>query len=254
MLEPVRDQALRLLKVPTEPHPPAGDPAKLRVFRAAPNYWRYRLVVWGLRQFAGLLGLVAGLVGLYFLMRGVDVPYVVGLWQFAEAVGVLAFLVQIPFSLAVLRLDYELRWYLVSDRSLRIREGVLSVREQTMTFANVQQVGIRQGPLQRLLGIADVHVRTAGGGSGGMHGEEAGAARHMHEGFLRGVANAVEIRDAIRERVRLHRDAGLGDPDDPGHAPAGTGEPALTAAREVLDEVRALRGALRPERAAARAR
>ena len=53
-----------------------------------------------------------------------------------------------------------------------------------------------------------------------------------------------EIRDAIRERVRLHRDAGLGDTDDPEHVLPEAPANALLAARDVLAEVRALRNAL----------
>ena len=49
------------------------------------------------------------------------------------------------FSFAVLRLDYEKRWYIVTDRSLRIREGVLNVREMTVMFANIQNVSVMQG-------------------------------------------------------------------------------------------------------------
>ena len=54
----------------------------------------------------------------------------------------------LPLTFALVRLDYELRWYIVTDRSLRIREGVTSLRESTMTFANIQHIAVRQGPLQ----------------------------------------------------------------------------------------------------------
>ena len=133
------------------------------------------------------------------------------------------------------------------DRSLRIREGILTVREKTMTFANIQQTSIRQNPLQRLLGIQDVQVRTAGGGggsTGSRHGHgEVGEA--MHEAYFRGVDNAEEIRTAILERVRLHRDSGLGDPDEPEPdlAPAAV-SPPVAAAHELLAEIRALRSTL----------
>jgi hypothetical protein len=79
-----------------------------------------------------------------------------------ELLGLGLFLVQMPFSLAAARLNYEMRWYIVTDRSLRLREGIFGVREMTLTFANVQNIAIRQGPLQRALGLADVVVRTAG--------------------------------------------------------------------------------------------
>ena len=248
MGERLRSLLLQLLRVPPDPALPEG--ASVRIFRAAPAYLRYQLVMWGLAQTGALIGLIGGLVALRFLRPVVGSGLVSGLLYGAEALAWLTFLLQVPFSLALLRLDFDLRWYILSDRSLRIREGILRVKEKTMTFANIQQISIRQNPVQRLLGIADVQVRTAGGGSsGGGSGHEMGES--MHEAFFRGVDNAEEIRRAIQDRVRLHRDAGLGDPDEPEPralpmaTPAGSAEAALHAARELLQEMRALREALR---------
>ena len=122
-----------------------------------------------------------------------------------------------------------------------------------MSFANLQQVEIRQGPLQRFLGLADVCVRSAGGGDPEKgvkgHGEEAS----LHLGVFQGVENAVEIRDLILERLRKFREAGLGDPEDRrAHAtplPASTGGSMAEALSELLDEARALRRAVSGERA-----
>ncbi|HEX6927046.1 MAG TPA: PH domain-containing protein [Longimicrobiaceae bacterium] len=236
MPEGLRRWLLKVLRVPPEPAIPEG--ASVRVFRAAPAYFRYRLVLWALGQLGALGGLIAGLIGLSFLMPIVTHPLLSFGLRAVEAVAWLTFVVQLLFSLAVLRLDFDLRWYVLSDRSLRIREGIMTVKEKTMTFANIQQISIRQNPIQRLLGIADVHVRTAGGGAGGSSaGEKSGES--THEAYFRGVNNADEIKGAIQDRVRLHRDAGLGDPDEPAALPpAPTLEPVLAAAREVLAEVR----------------
>ena len=160
-----------------------------------------------------------------------------------EFAGIALFAAQVPFTYAVVRLDYDLRWYMVTDRSLRIRTGITTVQESTMSFANVQQVVVSQGPLQRLLGIADVRVQSAGGG-GDAH--EAAAGDSLHTGVFHGVDNAHEIRDLILERLRQFRAPGLGDPDESPAAPAAVGpEPpandALSAARAVLAEARALR-------------
>lgn len=242
-----RTALLRLLRVPPEPRVPAGDAGPVRVFRAGRRYYRYRLVVWGFGQLGTLLGLVAGIVGLGFLAREVGGGPVLLLLRGVEALAVVGFLAQLPVTYALLRLDYELRWYIVTDRSLRIREGIASVKEKTMTFANVQNLTVKQGPLQRLLGIADLEVRTAGGGGGG--GGEGGkhaVGESLHEAYFRGVDNAAEIRDLVRERVRRFRDTGLGDPDDAPALPPG-GEAAdaelASAARELLAEARALRSA-----------
>jgi uncharacterized membrane protein YdbT with pleckstrin-like domain len=133
----------------------------------------------------------------------------------------------------------------VSDRSLRIREGLLKVEEKTMTFANVQQMAIRQNPVQRWLRIADLEVRTAGGGKAG---QDKQSRSDLHVGYFRGLADPAQIRDAIRERMKRHADAGLGDPDDPvdrPDAPATVGLAALASAAALLRaEARALRVSL----------
>lgn len=157
--------------------------------------------------------------------------------------AILLFLAQIPFSYAAVRLDFEQHWYVVTDRSLRIRTGLLSLLESTMSFANLQQVEVKQGPLQRLLGLADLHVQSAGG-AGDLHAEGAGVS--LHAGVFHSVDNAPEIRDLILERLRQFRATGLGDPDEPAHAvPSAAPESsALPAARELLAEARALRAAV----------
>jgi hypothetical protein len=173
--------------------------------------------------------------------------WVFPLLRFAEFAGILLYLFQIPLTYAMVRLDYELRWYIVTDRSLRIRSGLTTVQESTMSFANVQQVVVTQGPLQRLLGLADVRVQSAGGGG---DPEQHKGGDSLHTGVFHGVANATEIRDLILERLRLFRAAGLGDPEDrPTTAPAAPPAPAaaadsLAAARELLAEARALRESL----------
>ncbi|HEX7240822.1 MAG TPA: PH domain-containing protein [Longimicrobiaceae bacterium] len=244
MLEGARGWLLRTLRVPAEPRAPGGGRV-VRVFRAAPRYFQYRLATWALTQVGALAGLVGGFFFASSVVREIDHPMAFLVFTVMEGLAWAGFAAQLLFSLAVLRLDFDLRWYILSDRSLRIREGILSVREKTVTFANIQNISIRQNPLQRLLRIADVQVRTAGGGSGG-HGSKGEVTESMHEAFFRGVENAEEIRDLIRERVRLHRDAGLGDPDEPPPlAEAGAGEPAvLAAARELRDEVRGMRRSL----------
>jgi uncharacterized membrane protein YdbT with pleckstrin-like domain len=144
----------------------------------------------------------------------------------------------------------------VTDRSLRIRTGVWSIQESTMSFANLQQVEVTQGPLQRLLGLADVKVQSAGG-SDNPHGKPQD---DLHTGHFHGVDNAHEIRDLIQDRLRRFRESGLGDPEEvrqaalaaaaPQHAavvtPASAADDAdvLAAARELTAEAKALRVAL----------
>ena len=175
------------------------------------------------------------------------------LLEIFEVGGIIIFVAQVPITYAVVRLEFEQHWYIVTDRSLRIRTGLLRLQESTMSFANLQQVEVKQGPLQRLLGLADVHVQSAGGGSGRPEQERGDS---LHTGIFHSVENATEIRDLILARLRQFRQAGLGDPDDHHEPAAGTEPPplsapaaaphtdALAAAHELLTEARALRAAL----------
>ena len=173
--------------------------------------------------------------------------WVVPVIVFFEYWGILLFIVQLPVTFAAVRLDFEMHWYIVTDRSLRIRTGLMRLQESTMSFANLQQVEVKQGPLQRFLGLADVHVQSAGGGGDHQPGQVGDS---LHTGIFHSVNNANEIRDLILDRLRQFRQAGLGDPDDHNHhadppaAVEATPSDALAAAHEVLAEVRALRAAL----------
>jgi len=168
------------------------------------------------------------------------------LLRMVEFVGLIGYILQIPITYALLRLDYELRWYIVTDRSLRIRQGLWRVQESTMSFANLQQVAVTQGPLQRWLNLADVRVQSAGGGGGG-EDSARGRTENLHTGNFHGVAEAPEIRDLILERLRRFRTSGLGGPDEAREMPVGhvlntpPEDPALAAAKALREEARALR-------------
>lgn len=236
-----RGPALRLLRVPHDPTPPPGSPPRL--FRAAPNFLNLRLIRWGLTQVLALIGLFWALWFIEWVDSTRTPQFVVWLMRAGEIFGWTLFLFEFVLGWVMVRLDYEMRWYMLSDRAIRIREGVATVREKTIALANVQNLAIRQGPLQRLLGIADVEVKTAGGGgsgSGDPHGGKGGG-EPMHVAYFRGVANAAEIRDLVLEGVRLQRNAGLGDPDEHESAP----QDANAAVAELLREARALRAAVR---------
>jgi uncharacterized membrane protein YdbT with pleckstrin-like domain len=225
-----RDLVLRFFRVPPEPEPPPGSAP--RVFHAAPNYLALRTIEWA-------FSLVAILIGALLLTTALTRALGAGMDPGAKIVVVIftsvlwvAFGLRLIVGYAIISLDFEMRWYMVSDRAIRIREGIVTVKEKTIAFANIQNISLKQGPLQRLLGIADVEVRTAGGGSAeGPHGEKEGLGEPMHIGYFRGVDDAEGIRDIVREGVRRQKDSGLGDPDEPGHTPHSGAEELLAEAR-----------------------
>ncbi len=237
----------RVLRIPHDPAPPPGDEASARVFRAAPAFFKYLLVLWFIGAGFVLVFGVGFLGTLNFaLMMDKNVPVAVHVIVGGVSGCVFLFmLTYLLFSLAVLRLNFEKRWYVVTDRSLRVREGVMTVREMTVTFANIQNVAVLQGPIQRALGLADLQVETAGGGSARANQKQVGP--NLHVAWFRGINNAEEVKTLIQDRLRKLKDAGLGDRDD--HAPPAAEVPAfLEALRAVHAEAQALRAAVETAR------
>src|SRR4029453_8092335 len=150
-----------VFKVPEEPStlPAAGEP--VRSLRPAPGYLRYlKFLFW--------VALIPG-----------DILPVLGWIAVSIAVPVLGVLLALPFLALMflpdifayvgIPLRYDTTWYVLTDRSLRIRRGILTIHETTISFENVQNVEVRQGPIQRYFGIADVIAQTAGGGAAHGH-------------------------------------------------------------------------------------
>ncbi len=248
MYEWLKRIVLPLLRIEgSQPHPPAGhgpDDA-LRIERADPGFLRLKLFQWSL--YAVAWGLAVMIISTLLLIADVRLLLLV--------IPLLLFAIAKAATLYVtMRLDYEMRWYVLTDRSLMIREGVWNTKEITLTFANAQNVRVTQGPLERFFGFSTVEIETAGGGSG-----EDGGSRHCAR--LRGLAKPQEVRALILDRLRGLRTAGLGDPDDvharaltprsvppalhEGQEAAITPLPGINAlARDAWDEARALRVAL----------
>ena len=93
---------------------------------------------------------------------------------------------------------------------MRLRRGIFVIKETTITFENIQNVSIKQGPLQRWFKISTILVETAGGGGKKAKSSETAS----HSGFMEGVEDADGIRDLIMARMAQSRRTGLGD-DEP---------------------------------------
>jgi membrane protein YdbS with pleckstrin-like domain len=221
----------RWLRVPWDPPTlPVRQGERLVSFRPSPRFLAY-LKLW----FWIALLVIDGLLTTSWITILIVEP-VVGAALFPVYV-VVAFVPDIFVYLA-LQLRYDSTWYVMTDRSLRIRRGIWIIREATITHENVQNVRITQGPIQRRYGIATVIVETAGGGSMGPHGKSAGA----HVGILEGLDNAHEVRDQIMARVRASRSAGLGDDRRDAVPRAAWSREHLRALREIRDLLPAASG------------
>lgn len=227
----------RLFLVPREPPlmPTLGAASGGTALRLKPGeaYLRYR-------KFWFWIGLTLVDVALiiFWLVIGLRFPIAGAL----IAVPMLVLIV-LPDVLAyiAIHLGYDTTWYVITDRSMRLRSGVWTMHEMTLTFENVQNVEIMQGPVERRFGIATLKVETAGGGSHGQHGTPIGAS---NVGLLVGLENATQVREWVMQRVRASRSSGLGDEGrEAPEALVRSGQTGLLSV-SALEELRLIRESL----------
>jgi membrane protein YdbS with pleckstrin-like domain len=222
-------------RVPEKPPTlPADAGEVLQTFRPAPGSLQYRRIMF-------IIGLL------------VSIPFMLGLLGFVVtmsiATGVLWGFLLIPVLIALiaaatlmnyvgLYLHYDTTWYVVGPRSLCVREGVWVVRETIVAYENVQNVSISQGPLQRVFGISDVRVETAGAAMSGGKDKVTQASGTV----LAGLGNPEEVKALIQTRLDGSRVQGLGDEEDPAIASPGRGwsEAHVALLKEIRDAARAL--------------
>lgn len=226
---------MQLLQAPEHPpEPPLGSPGSVQVFRASPRYLTLQLI----RHFGSIgTALLFELIGWAAI-----VPLPGGRTVFAIVATLIvgSTLILMLGRYFLIRIDYDMRFYVLTDRSLRIRRGAWTVEESTYTFANVQNITLHQGPLERWLGITHLEVETAGGGAS-KGGPDAAEALN-HQGRLDGIDpdTASELRDRILRHIRDYRDAGLGD--EPRRPPRdNTTAQSATLLRAIIDELRQIR-------------
>ncbi|MFG0284114.1 MAG: PH domain-containing protein, partial [Phycisphaerales bacterium JB039] len=172
------------LLVPREaPTLPAAPGDTIRSFRPAPGFLRY-LKFW----FWIVLALIDIAITALWLVVLIASP-IVGI-ALAPLWLIIAIVPDI-FAYVGIHLRYDTTWYVLSPRSMRVRRGIWSIQEATITYENIQNVAVTQGPVQRHFGIASVTVQTAGGGGAtGPHGSSSGG----HTTVLEGLENRSEER------------------------------------------------------------
>ena len=197
----IRSLVARFLRVPLEPAKiPVGAGELLDSFHPAPGWLRLNQI---LR--ASILVFLILATSAFAVVLAVVVKAPAYLLLLVVPVCVL-----LPFTwfaLIEIRLRYDCTWYVLTERALRIRRGLIVIQESTITYENIQNVAVRQGPLQRLFGISNITVETAGGGGASTQG----GATLAHGGLIEGISQAEELRARIMKQVRSSRSAGLGD-------------------------------------------
>lgn len=235
----------RWLRVPRRPPSlplaPGEEPLMLRL---SEGWFRLRKFTFWIV----LLIIDLGLIGIWLVLLAQSETRTVAI--FTAPLWIVLIVAPDVVAYVAIHLQYDTTWYLLTSRSMRLRRGAWLVTEVTITFENVQNVRLAQGPIQRMLGFADLIVETAGGG--GSHGGKQ-AAGDTHLGVLEGIADAEAVKEIILRRVRASRSAGLGDEqardrathdDDPGAHRAAWSPAALAALRDAAREASALRASV----------
>jgi membrane protein YdbS with pleckstrin-like domain len=220
----------RWFRVPEHPPTLPTLPGEvLQSFRPAEGFLRYlKLKFW----LVSALSAAGAVVAWIAFLTGVRGRIAVGL----TPVAFLIVVVPLILGYLAMHLRYDSTWYVLSQRSLRIRAGIWTISEATITFENIQNVTVESGPIERCFNIANVIVDTAGGSSGGGgHGGKK-ESTNLHRGILAGVSSAPEIRQLILSRLSESKVSGLGDEFQP--APTGLGMEHLAVLREIRDALR----------------
>ncbi len=229
---------MALLRVPrTPPELPVAPGETVDAFHPAPGYLRYKRFRLNLLLASELLGVITA--GVPVLVSAL-VSDARGIASLAAGITAVFWVAHAVIGHVWIRLRYDTTWYVMNQRSVRLRTGILLVVEQTFTFENVQNVKVTQGPIQRHYGIADVVLETAGGG--GATGQNAEAVQFFsaHRGLLFGLDAAEQVRDLILSRIGRQVSAGLGD-DGEAIASGRTWRPEhIRRLREIRDELRGM--------------
>lgn len=219
-----------LFRVPAEPPTlPASHGEVVQTFQPAPGYLRYLKFLFWILLWPMDIVIAVAWIAIFIALPWLALILLIPALALAILPDIIAYI--------ALHLRYDSTWYVMTDRSLRIRRGIWVINEVTITFENVQNIRMQAGPLQRYFGIASLIVETAGGGAATKDGHNTG-----HMGIIEGIDNAAALRDRIMSHLRQSASAGLGD-EAHGHGLTAASAPVwtpahLAALREIRDEIR----------------
>jgi membrane protein YdbS with pleckstrin-like domain len=245
----------RLLRLSLEPPAPIANAQVRRVLQPGHRAHQLHLLRWAAAQLSALMGVLVIVFAIDFTQwlpdylsfldgfarLGDYTTYIPAPWRWVGTVlAVGGFLLQLPFSFLSLWAERRTTWYVISDQGVQLRYGLWTVHETGLRFANIQHVTLKQGPLQRLLSLADVVLNTAGGRPNDDDDEDE---KHKRQGELKDLdyASAQNLLSEIRSQLPAAGPEAvrLAPPPVPLTAPT-----TLAAAQLLLSEARALRQTL----------
>jgi putative membrane protein len=122
--------------------------------------------------------------------------------------------------------------FVLTERSVKIKKGMLNRVEKTVPLDKITDVALVQGPIMRAFGLESLSIETAGSTTAGA---------------LLKVVGARDFRDAVLKQKELLMEQGRGAPGGAAAAslPAGgvvEGGEAVMLLREIRDSLKRLEG------------
>ncbi|MFT7485912.1 MAG: membrane protein YdbS with pleckstrin-like domain [Candidatus Paceibacteria bacterium] len=118
-------------------------------------------------------------------------------WMMGAQIGLLVTFVGIPLmpvwwiiGRRVHQKQFDAMECVLTERTLNIRKGFIFRIEKSIPLDKIQDVGMKEGPLLRWLGLSSLAVETAGQSN----------PQGTSDAALAGVVGAPEFRDAILEQ------------------------------------------------------
>lgn len=168
----------RLLRLSLEPPAPIANAQVRQILQPGHRAHQLHLLRWAAAQISALLGVLVIVFAIDFTqwlpdyLSFLDVfarlndytTYIPAQWRWlGVTLTIAAFVVQLPLSFFILWAERRTTWYVISDQGVQLRYGLWTMNETSLRFTNIQHVMLKQGLLQRVLGLADVVLNTAGG-------------------------------------------------------------------------------------------
>lgn len=111
---------------------------------------------------------------------------------------IIIFIAMMILAYVIAKLSYHFYRFELTDGEYRAERGIIWKRYVSIPYERIQNVDIYRGVLDRLLGLSDLNIQTAGYGAVGVGGKGGG------EGRLPGLGRqeAEEIREELIRRAK----------------------------------------------------
>ncbi|MFC1649544.1 PH domain-containing protein [Patescibacteria group bacterium] len=122
-------------------------------------------------------------------------------------IGLLNIIIWIVFSYAFAKWSYNAWKYELSEDALKVEKGVIWKRYVSIPYERIQNVDIHRGIMDRLLGLSDLHIQTAGFSG---YGNRGFGNMFSSEGRLPGLLpqDAEALRENLVKRAKGKKPSG----------------------------------------------